>query len=174
MGTEREMSQQLKFPPSPSRSRRGTVTHLPLVYVVRSLKGGSAETEEGPTGYLKRLPHALAPPTPHPPFSKGYLVVTEKKTCECSRMLSFLIPCKPNPHIGRSVNNSQPSFPPGASHEALSLATPHLRFLKGNVIILLINRKSDRPICHEQGSTAAAVLAASVSRALLREAPGTA
>lgn len=31
-------------------------------------------------------------------------------------------------------------------------------FLKGNVIILLINRKSDRPICQEQASTAAVVL----------------
>ena len=31
-------------------------------------------------------------------------------------------------------------------------------FLKGNVIILLINRKSDRPIRQEQASTAAVVL----------------
>jgi hypothetical protein len=30
--------------------------------------------------------------------------------------------------------------------------------LKGNVIILLINRRSDRPICQEQASTAAVVV----------------
>lgn len=60
--------------------------------------------------------------------------------------------------IDREKCEQWPTFSSTQSHGALSLATTHLCFLKGNVIILLINRKSDRPICQEQASAAAAVL----------------
>lgn len=106
-----------------------------------------------------RLPHALSP------FSQGCLMITEMKSRECFRTPSLFTSCKPNRYTGRSAHKGQPSFLPRQSHGAM----PHLCFLKGNVIILLINKKSDRPICQEQVSTTAVSSPASVSRALQRE-----
>ena len=69
------------------------------------------------------------------------------KSFEYLQNLSFQILLKLNRCRQGRDNNGKPYFPRRAT--ALSLALPHLRFLKGNVIILLINRKSDRPICQE-------------------------
>lgn len=59
MGTEREMNYRLEIRPSPSQGR-GSNTLLPLVYVVRSLKGGPAETEEEPPSKPTGYPNTFA------------------------------------------------------------------------------------------------------------------
>lgn len=110
--TEREMNYRLKIPPSPLRDRSGN-TLLPLVYVVRSLKGREALLrQEGPSSQPAGYPNTFAT-CPHPHFHKGAWQLLTGKPVNVSRML--LIPCKLNTYIRRSVNNSQPSFPPGAT-----------------------------------------------------------
>ena len=92
------------------------------------------------------------------PLSSLFTVIAYYYFCKCQNFhffksfeylqnLSFQILLKLNRCRQGRDNNGKPYFPPRAT--VLSLALPHLRFLKGNVIILLINRKSDRPICQE-------------------------
>lgn len=92
------------------------------------------------------------------PLSSLFTVIAYCYFCKCQNFhffksfeylqnLSFQILLKLNRCRQGRDNNGKPYFPPRAT--VLSLALPHLRFLKGNVIILLINRKSDRPICQE-------------------------